>query len=841
MANNRAEELRAAAGGSNRAQALRSAAEPSGFLEDIGAGAMSQVRSYGAPFGVEQQEAPDTLGGRIGEVATESAVLGAPIGAGLSRIKPAMDTARGAVPKVQNFLSSIGASFRASPTRFTATEGALGGLSGAGGYYAEQMFPDTDGARFVGEVLGGFSPSIASGAARGTARGAEAVVENLPVSGPLYRGGRNVLQGARRLRDPLAQRRRAEQRFGRATADPEGAAAAMDEDLIPGLTPAARSGDEGLMRLEASVDAEMDDADKFIQSSLNEVNQNVRRAIQEFGEASPAATQETYERAQNALREALDERVKQAARKTENTLEMISPNAPREVVNETASAEIRQALTDMRAQESKLYEAVPTDAVVPVSNARKTFRNLLSEMPMAQRDDMPQIAREMLRDRGMAAREGGRSDRALGETTTIKELRGLQSRLRQEARNARSGDNANFNKARIADDIADAITDDIANAQGGEAVSGAVKTAVGFSRDLNERFRQGTVGKLLGYGQAGDVRTPPGLFLEKSIGVPGPKAREAFDDILKASNNVNVRDSLENFTRNRFFDYAVQDGQMNPNKARAFLQQNKELMRRMPRVALEIDTAIHQNNITDMRARRRQSIEKGLSPSVNKATMFIQKGPDQAFEGVLRSRNPSREMLNLVNMATRDTTGEAEQGLRKAFSDYIVSKSSTRAGDVSGQRLEKFLSDPKTRKAMMSLYTGPEIKRWEQIKNTMKRVDKQRAAKPSGEGTLGDAPGRVTTVIARLLGAASGTRLARLTGAGGIQSEAIMSESYKKLLDKGIDPSRRLIQDAIQDEQLFKDVLMAKTDEMGRVPKEARRRLNAWVASLGIEDEEENQ
>lgn len=111
-------------------------------------------------------------------------------------------------------------------------------------------------------------------------------------------------------------------------------------------------------------------------------------------------------------------------------------------------------------------------------------------------------------------------------------MRGLQSKLREVARNSRSGDNANLNRARIADSLADAITDDIALTEGGEEVAGLVQAAVGYSRDLNNKFRKGTVGNLLGYKQ-GAPKVPSGLVLENSIGVSGARAREALMILLK--------------------------------------------------------------------------------------------------------------------------------------------------------------------------------------------------------------------------------------------------------------------------------------------------------------------
>jgi hypothetical protein len=66
-----------------------------------------------------------------------------------------------------------------------------------------------------------------------------------------------------------------------------------------------------------------------------------------------------------------------------------------------------------------------------------------------------------------------------------------------------------------------------------------------------------------------------------------------------------------------------------------------------------------------------------------------------------------------------------------------------------------------------------------------------------------------------------------------------MSGAYQDALAKRLNPAEELIKAAIQDEELFKEVLMAKPLPSGKLPKEATRRLNAWVATLYPDDDEE--
>jgi hypothetical protein len=71
-----------------------------------------------------------------------------------------------------------------------------------------------------------------------------------------------------------------------------------------------------------------------------------------------------------------------------------------------------------------------------------------------------------------------------------------------------------------------------------------------------------------------------------------------------------------------------------------------------------------------------------------------------------------------------------------------------------------------------------------------------------------------------------------------------MAERFRSLGRAGLlNPAKRLVIDALQDENLFKEVLMATIENpTGPLTPQATRRLNAWAASAGLgamEQEEE--
>lgn len=824
-----------------RRQAAQASAQPaaapeeSNALADFAKGAYAGLLNLTAPGGdmiaaldprpgrqtAARGEVPNNMAGQMGNLGAQAALIAPAMGAGLGLVGAAGEAATMG-NALRNFANTASSTFRASPLKATAIEGGLGMTAGAGGQAASELAPDSEAARFIGEFLGGVTPGALASTPSLIYRGARAT----PFAGAPIRAAEGIAEGVRSLM-PSSSMRRAQGRFERASPDLEGAAARMDEPLLPGLTPAAKTGDEGLMRLEAAVDSSLPDAEQFVKRSMDGATNAIRSAFQEF-KGDPQKSAQVFERAQRELTQSLDDRIRLAAGELQKALTRMRPGTTREQINRVARASLNKAYDDARAQERALYDLIPMDTIVPTNNAVNAFQSLRAGLGKAQLEDMPKEAQALL------ARGSGNF---LGPQTTILEMRALQSKLRQTARNSRSGDNANLNRARIADALADAISVDIQNAAGDEGVSDLVKAATSFSRELNQKFRNGTVGDLLGLSGQAELRVPEGLTLEASIGVSGPRAREAFDDIVKATNDPAVMAAMSDYVRSRFLDAAVDlSGNFSRPKAETFIKQNAEILKRMPGIEKEIFDALAKNDAIALREAQRARVNT-TSPSVSKATMFIQRDPSKAFDAVLASKTPGRDMRNLLNMAKRDDTGEAVAGLKSAFANYIYDNS-LKSGNISGQKMAELFDSESGKQALRAIYTPDEMRRLEAIKNTALRLDMQRSARPSSEGVLGDQPGQMATVLARMLGAAWGSRIARNTGTGGIQMQAIMSDRMKKMLDAGLDPARKLIEDAVQDEALFKNLLMAKVRPDGKISKQAERRLNAWILANSPSEEE---
>ena len=828
----------------------RSIVETGPVAEAMEAALPSPVESFGGSQSIRRgfaalgmappvgEDDPDSLAGSIGRVTGAAATFLLPVGpaaktaqevTALTRAAPT--TIRGAV------VQDIGRTAVETPGRFLAAEAVSAAGAGAVGFVAREKFPDSEAASFIGEIVGGIAPVGAIAAARLTISGIGIRLARFIAKPFTRRGGEQ--RAARRVQEAARDPRRAADELAAPEALPEA-----------GLTPAQQTGDEGLLSLERAV---IDSSEKLkgeADEQIAEATTAIRESLGDLGEGvSPERTAAALEEAQNYMRSLVDTRMRIAARAADEKIAALGPGAAREEANIIAREELQKALKDIRAQERELWNAVPEDVILKTENSRKAFAALLKDTPLAQREDIPSIAGRLLgKDENVpegfeAAFEAfGLTQKGarLGEKTTVAELQGLRSKLLEESRKARAA--GEFNKARMADDLADAVLTDL-GAQRDEIVGeagDALRTALDFSADLNQRFTKGPVGRLLGSDRTGAPKTPEALTLERVVGQGGPRAREETRRLLEAADTPALRASVEDFLLDDFQRRAVREGAIDSKKAQAFPAKHQDLLEDFPELRSRFESAIEADDLARLRTEQAEGLAKRLNdPKISRAAVFLKEPVEGAMDRIFKSGNPEKTMREIVKLAGRDTTGDARKGLKTAFGDFLLEKASTRTATaegeflVSGAALKRLLKDGSVAKMAKALLSPDEQKRLQQIIDAAAKIEKAVAAKAKPGGVIADAPSMLLSTMAAILGARAG----RALNTGTIQAPGFVASSFKRVLNSARarvgDPARRLLIDAMGDKELFEALL--RKGESAADQAFIRQQLNAWLLAIGAE------
>lgn len=784
-------------------------------------------------------EPRDSAGTSMGNMAAEAALETVPMYKFMKGVKPAVESTR-AIPRfLRNLANESSAQFQRSPYRTLAAETAMGAAGGGGGYAATQMFPDSMAAQIIGEVLGGTSSALlvdplkklTKATGLGIGRGALWTAEQMPLMKyPVRLGQAGYFAGVNKYRDirdtvnrPFEAR--VSGRLDASTPDREAAAYAMGEELPPEIrarmTPAQLTGDQGLMNLEKS----LIDSTELLQQESSDQLTSLSQAIEDSMriEGDPNALVPTIE---ERLQYYGDLTTGNIEAKMQEADELISSRmiVDREEANLIVRQKLDESLEAANAHETMLFNRVDPYQRVDTREGTSALEQALVETFKADKHNVPDVARRLL---------DPLSDEYLGTGTITGQLRALQSELRQISREARGAAVPNYARARHADNIANAITEDFASLpDGGETI----QEAVAYSRYKSEVYGEGPVSDILGTNRGGGQYTPNSMSIENVLGGNDPSTRQGIDDLFKAIADPNasvdpaVQEAVRQVALDQFGRRVILEGEFNRDAAVRFIRDNEQMLNRMPQLKIELEEMVNADDaVTYIRGRQRE-----IDPKQSRATIYLNESPEAAFDSMFKAdvRQPRLEMHKLINLAAKDPSGAASQGLKAAFSEYLIKN--VKDGDtISGAKLSEWFSNPQKSGAMEALLSNDEYRRYSMLNSAARRLDMAQSARGSSAGLIGDELGGSMKLLTTILGSMAGKRTSQLTNSGGIALPAHYIKVFQELASKGInDPAERLLVAGLNDERIFQELLMTNVDAVGDIPAASKRMLDAWAAGI---------
>ncbi|WP_404379936.1 hypothetical protein [Caenispirillum salinarum] len=768
-------------------------------------GGSESIRAGMGYLGIETPDrAPETMGEYVAAGTGEAAGALLPVGA----TARAASGLKGMAGTLSRDMMNTAAR---RPVATLGTEMTAGAGAGAGRYVGE-MNSDDPTIRTGAELVGGLAGAMAPGAA-------VSAVTRAPVTGTAIRMGKAAVvpftESGAKVRASRRIREVAEQ-------SPEEINRALDAPNDYGLDPATRTGDEGLIGLRQSVMDENPPLRREGRDRLRQAEAEMRADIEGDG-GSIEATRQFLAREREAATQALRNRMQQAEARAQQRLADLSPQRARSESSAIFREELTAALKDARAQERRLWQMVPDDVTVPTEAARTRYEVLVADLPRAQRDDMPEAARRFL--------ERGGND-AFGDAETVKEVRGLRSRLLDDARKARAA--GEMNQARLADDLADALLDDLAAPGAGSA---AFDEARRFSALVNRTFRQGPAGRVLGYAREGGDRVAPELTLHATMGRGGEtgaaQARDmmgAFEGDLPSARAPAARGAMEDYLKAQFADTAVRNGRLDLNAARRFATANDETLRQFPELRRSMLSARSAQAVADIAGQATRGQTARVDDPV---TRFLNAAPDQEIAALAKARNPAAAAQTIRARAQMDRSGVALRGAQSAMADFLLT-GATRGGALSGDALSRLLADGRTGTVARELLTPDQLKRLERVAGELRKVEVAREARGNAGPVMDDAPNRVIDMLGRTLGARWGAQAGQGTSGASLLTANFASQNVRRLLERLTnDKAAQLVRDAIVNDPDLLRALLADASTPATAEAVARK-LNAWLAGPAV-------
>jgi hypothetical protein len=541
------------------------------------------------------------------------------------------------------------------------------------------------------------------------------------------------------------------------------------------------------------------------------------------------------------LKSAMDARIEKAA--DDAGAALLALGRPDEIsASITVRESLEKALDDARVQEDQLWSAIQQKVRGPVTKTLSKYKQLDDTLASSQKDDMPASAKALIGPQ--IKRRTKRGTRAKVKKTTVQELYGLYRKLGEEATAARA--DKKFNKARVAGKLRAAILQDLDSFSAGGEVGNSLRLAREYSAELNSKFTQGPVGKILRFASEGIERVPEEMTLRTSIGTGKIPAKLAAQAIQRAADDATVMEGISEFLKAEFLKTAVDPntGRVRPGSADSFIRKYDEIFELVPGTRLQIKSARSSEDVLRRVTKVTDAARKNLDRTAVSTTALLLNAPvDREIATILRSPNPQGTMKQIVAMAKKDKTGNALEGLRAGMSEYLIdSITSQSALDIQGKpvikgiKLSNMLQDSNITDSLALLFNPKEV---QQIKSAAQQMAAiERLVKTSAaDEIVSDKAGWLIATIGRIIGARIGGRLSSATPGGSLQSAQIGSNAVTKYLNSlTVGKAKQLLTDAVQDPELMQALLTHKNSNSKKQVRVIRNYMISTVGSRLLEE-----
>lgn len=717
-----------------------------------------------------------------------------------------------------------------APGRFAATEAGMALGAAQGGAIAETVAPGSDTGRFIGETVGGvLNPTqLARAAVSGGSSAVNAVTTNFSRAGRERAAAevlRNTLERTGETPDAVIQALRASDPFKL------------------NLTSGQQTGSTGLL----AVERRLADMDPQFAARMEARPIEARSELQRQGERVVRTGQPTDFSA--AMRERIGQAQSNISGRRRDA--EIAALRGREAIGDVtqpdmaaASVEARNALmaarNQARGRETAMWETIPRNTAIEPTNvleAREAIRGRLlpnENMPAPVETFTGDLARQASKSEptGVLDASGNPYTRDVKAEATSGELLRLRNRALTRARQARA--QGDLDLASQMDAIAEGALNDL---------GGLSDEARTFSRNLNQRFRQGFAGDVLARDATGGPRIEPEQTLNRAFGGGGTLGDVRMRQLSEAAEFGGQAGAMMT-QQDRFLRGAVQSvvdqttGRVNPTRLAAWQKQNAAILDRFPQLKSDLQSAESAQRTFD----RVQAITDKATRNANQTLIARVAGVDNPVGEINRVLSGPNRVTQYASLArsAKNAGPDAVAGLRSATLEGIFKGATDQAGNFDFERLAQSLLNkgPSGRDQnvleLMRANGVLDAAADERLRAIVNRATRLESAlrTPAGVNQLVDDPDALTDFLTRTVGANIG---AKAGGGGG--ATLVAASAGSKLMRKYFQklPANKVQEVLIEaaENPRFMAMLLEKP-QSAKQARDLTRQINAFLISAGI-------
>lgn len=604
--------------------------------------------------------------------------------------------------------------FVTSPGTATAVETALAGGGGAGAGIAQQIAPESSMAEMGGQIGGSLGVGGIIGGTGAAIRTGQRFVAPFSQGAVKQRVGRSFEEATGRSAEEIIT-------------SIEAGVAKMEKAIGVKPTTAQAAGDVGLITAERAASRKS----PMVRQQLEEQIIGGKRAVKQVLEGLPPAIGDP-----GIVADILDKKITRITSVLDNKLQATQAEVRTAIANATdvnapeLNRFVRQRLIDAESlaekEASQLFKDIDPNIQVSIKRLKETAKKILATQKKAEHaEDMPE-ALHTINKLGPKAKETESGFREFGETPkgqipvlqieTIDELMAFRSRLTDDIRTEAVQLAPNRRRIARLEELKGAVDDTILNdVIAPEDVAGMYERArQTFRKEVVERFRHGTVARVLQSGKLGEISTVPesatiGQFFSKNRG-----ALEAAQDFKRAlSNDTTAQQAVSDAAVNDFAGFSLNaDGSLNISKAQQWIKTRSMALSEFPDVRQRVSAILKAGRRAEDLATKVDFTKQRLEKSA--ARFFLNTEPDTAVRRIMASPKATADMREAVLLTRSDT--DALNGLRTAVWREGLKQAEVGTFDeeiasffLSPQKLRRFFTQNRQRFLTSGLYSSNEL------------------------------------------------------------------------------------------------------------------------------------
>lgn len=593
------------------------------------------------------------------------------------------------------------------------------------------------------------------------------------------------------------------------------------------LTSPQLARDEGLLSLEAAILAMDTELTGRFRKQMQLNDSSIRKTLRKYFEPETG----TIEGAQDFLEERvknlgnlLETRAQLALVRADDRMAATVGSVPRRESSRIVTEELELALKDAIKQEQELWDQVPNDLAVSTFPLKAAFRSIRAGEGKAAKLEgrtLPSWIRKFLSD-------DPKQKLRLKNTDTMGEVKKFRTRVLETLRTETArGAKASRSKIENLHTLQEAALK-VMGVEDGKARPRGETTlaALNFSRQMNDLFYRGPIGRVMGFDRSGNAKIPSAEALDNFVfkGLPGERAVEALEQTVKDPKRLQL--ALRDYFLNKFNTYAAPDGEFKRAKALTWRRGFKEVLDKDPVLRDTVNKAIEAQE----QAKVVREVGKSAYDRVRGSMeLFLKTDPDRVIERALRSRNATEELRKVRSVLSRDPSGEAVRGLKQGIFEHMIAKVQASEGQImknpriSAQGMREWFNKNGHALVNSGVYTrqdvgrlGRVVREAELLEQSFKAVQLRQAEFVPPDNPIVEAIGRI---VGAKLGAAISTTPLIAAGIGArIARGYLTNASREKVI--------RLLANAIEDPEVFRTLIAKPGIDMPETVMRARLRTH---------------